>query len=70
MIALAVCASSVGAQAAILQDNSERRIQIRQGTAVTSNYSSNSNQALSSDDRMQGLIKQNSANIILMPTYQ
>ena len=58
MIALAVCASSVGAQAAILQDNSERRIQIRQGTAVTSNYSSNSNQALSSDDRMQGLIKQ------------
>ena len=58
MIALAICASSVGAQAAILQDNSERRIQVRQGTAVTSNYSRNSNQALSSDDRMQGLIKQ------------
>lgn len=58
LLAMVIGASSVGAQAAILQDNSERRIQVRQGNAATSTYSKNSNQALSSDDRMQGLIKQ------------
>ena len=58
LLAMVIGASSVGAQAAILQDNSERRIQVRQGNAATSTYSKNSNQALLSDDRMQGLIKQ------------
>lgn len=62
VIAIAVCASSVGAQAAILQDSSERRIQVRQGTPATSNYASkannNANYRLSNADRMQGLIKQ------------
>lgn len=64
MIALAVCSSSVVAQAAILQDSSERRIQVRQGTTATSNDSSTTkqanhlNQSLSAGDSMQGLIKQ------------
>ena len=73
IIALFICASSisvssVSANAAIISDNSERRIQIRHGSSATNNstnaYITPSNQQASSGvtmlsgDSMQGLIQQ------------
>ena len=72
MIALCICASTFGAHAAIISDNSERRIQVRQGNSVNNSgnaYIAPSTKGTphnagvtilsgSSGDSMQGLIKQ------------
>ena len=69
MIALLVCASSISAHAALTSDNSERRIQVRQGSNVYIEPSTNGSihspgvTMLSGDnatngDSMQGLIAQ------------
>ena len=72
MIALCICASTFGAHAAIISDNSERRIQVRQGNSVNNSgnaYIAPSTKGTphnagvtilsgSSGDRMQGLIQQ------------
>ena len=65
MLALLICASSISVHAAIISDNSERRIQVRQGSssnahirpsANTTSY--NSGVTMLSGDSMQGLIAQ------------
>ncbi len=72
MIALCICASTLSAHAAIISDNSERRIQVRQGNSVNNSgnaYIKPSRQVSphnagatvlsgSSGDSMQGLIQQ------------
>ncbi|MES1964511.1 D-Ala-D-Ala carboxypeptidase family metallohydrolase [Psychrobacter sp. AH5] len=64
-LAAIVCASSLQAHAAILNDSSERRIQVRQGSANPQVYiapasnPTNSNYAISGDS-LQGLIEQKS----------
>lgn len=72
MIALCICASTFGAHAAIISDNSERRIQVRQGNSVNNSgnaYIAPSTKGTphnagvtilsgSSGDSMQGLIQQ------------
>ena len=70
IIALFICASSISANAAIISDNSERRIQIRHGSSATNNstnaYITPSKQqagssggvTMLSGDSMQGLIQQ------------
>ena len=72
MIALCICASTLSAHAAIISDNSERRIQVRQGNSVNNSgnaYITPSRQVSpynagatvlsgSSGDSMQGLIQQ------------
>ncbi len=70
IIALFICASTLSAHAAIISDNSERRIQIRQGSSATNNstnaYITPSKQqagysggvTMLSGDSMQGLIQQ------------
>ena len=69
MIALLVCASSISAHAVLISDNSERRIQVRQGSNVYIEPSTNGSihspgvTMLSGDnatngDSMQGLIAQ------------
>ncbi|MBF0658007.1 peptidase M15A [Psychrobacter sp. NG25] len=69
MIALLVCASSISAHAALTSDNSERRIQVRQGSNVYIEPSTNgsihspgitmlSGDNVTNGDSMQGLIAQ------------
>ncbi|WP_045452850.1 hypothetical protein [Psychrobacter sp. JCM 18903] len=65
MLALLMCASSISVHAAIISDNSERRIQVRQGSSSnahirpsTNNTSYNSGVTMLSGDSMQGLIAQ------------
>ena len=68
IIALFICASTLSAHAAIISDNSERRIQIRHGSSATnnstnayitpSNQQANSGVTMLSGDSMQGLIQQ------------
>jgi hypothetical protein len=55
-LALFMCASSIGAQAAILSDNSERRIEVREGRADTSS-NTDMHMNMNSGDSMQGLIE-------------
>lgn len=57
IVVFTVCASSVVGQAAILEDSSERRIQVRHGNAGSANVNSTNATALSGDS-MQGLIQQ------------
>ncbi|MFK3989591.1 MULTISPECIES: D-Ala-D-Ala carboxypeptidase family metallohydrolase [unclassified Psychrobacter] len=65
MLALLMCASSISVHAAIISDNSERRIQVRQGSSSnahirpsTNTTSYNSGVTMLSGDSMQGLIAQ------------
>ncbi|GAF59119.1 LOW QUALITY PROTEIN: hypothetical protein JCM18902_1953 [Psychrobacter sp. JCM 18902] len=64
MLALLICASSISVHAAIISDNSERRIQVRQGSSnahirpSTNTTSYNSGVTMLSGDSMQGLIAQ------------
>jgi len=64
LAALVVCSSSIIGHAAILNDNSERRIQVRHGSNSSSNAyiapsaSVNNNSAVLDGDSMQGLIEQ------------
>ena len=73
IIALCICASTLSAHAAIISDNSERRIQVRQGSSINNSsanaYITPSAQRApynagvtilsgSSNDSMQGLIQQ------------
>ena len=69
MIALCICASTLSAHAAIISDNSERRIQVRQGNSVNNSGNAyitpstkgtpyNAGVTILSGDSMQGLIQQ------------